>query len=307
MSQENEQKLTEDLNIESEKVEEVVDISTTNEEIILEDNQDEQKIVGEKMWKNLSESGVSEFDDEEMTIVHFITTESADRYGDVVRADGMNDKNYSKNPVVLFGHDHNSFPIGKSLWRKSTLRDGVKGVLAKTKFAKTEDGKIAYSLWKDGFLNSASIGFIPKDYDMILKSKDNESGGYDFKSWELLEYSIVTVPANAEALRLAYTKSINAPKIHRTFEDLMLKSLEAKVDNIETELGLALEQLSQYQVYIKDISERVEKIETEITEKEINNQELNKATEIIANISLSDDLAKSLVRDAIRGVIKGGI
>lgn len=259
----------------------------------------------EKIFKkSFTNNDVKEFDDEEMSVVHFISTENADRYGDIVRADGMNDKHYSKNPVVLFGHDHNSFPIGKSLWRKTTIRDGIKGILAKTKFAKTEEGKIAYELWKDGFLNSASIGFIPKKYDLITKRENGEDvGGYDFKEWELLEYSIVTIPANAEALRLAYTKSLNAPKIHSLYEGLYTKQIEDELGETKNEivemkekLSLIENQQSSFQDFIKDLTIRLENLE---------NKKLKEVAEITAN-PLTDDLAKSLVKDAIRGVISNG-
>lgn len=267
-------------------------------------NSDENSVaLMDKVFKNFTNSSVREFDDEEMSVVHFISTENEDRYGDIVRAEGMNDKHYSKNPVVLFGHDHNSFPIGKSLWRKTTIRDGVKGILAKTKFAKTEEGKIAYELWKDGFLNSASIGFIPKKYNLITKQDGGSDGGYDFKEWELLEYSIVTIPANAEALRLAYTKSLNAPKIHSLYEELYTKQIEeavgdAKIEikNIEEKLSLIESQNLQFQDCIKDLTIRLENLE---------NKKLKEVAEITAN-PLTDDLAKSLVENAIRGVISNG-
>jgi len=108
----------------------------------------------EKITKNITEQKIST-NDEEMSIVHYITTEGSDRYGDIVRADGMDDKAYSKNPIVLYGHDYNSFPIGKSLWRKKYIANGVSGILAKTQFAPTEDGKEVYQLWKNGYLNAS--------------------------------------------------------------------------------------------------------------------------------------------------------
>lgn len=254
------------------------------------------KMVDGKVYKNLTDSAVKEFNDEDFTIVHFITTENTDRYGDIVRSDGMDDSDYAKNPVVLFGHDHNSFPIGKSLWRKNTMQNGVKGILAKTKFAKTAEGMTAYELWRDGFLNASSIGFIPKQYNLIEKSSDGEMGGFDFKSWSLLEYSIVPVPANAQALRLAYTKSIGSPKIHKAFE--MQYSVEK-----EKELQEMKDKLVSHEtlfVELKSFNEEMKtKIENLTKEKTI---EVKSNTEITANL-LTDAEAKSLVKEAVRRVI----
>jgi hypothetical protein len=56
---------------------------------------------------------------------------------------------------------------------------------------------IILALWRDNILRAASIGFIPR------KSKPNDAGGLDFEETELLEISIVPLPANQDALRLA--------------------------------------------------------------------------------------------------------
>lgn len=169
-----------------------------------------------------------EFDDGQMTVVHFVSTESQDRGGDIVRAEGIDDANYRTNPVVLYGHDHNAFPIGKSLWRKVTTRNGVKGYLAKTQFAPTDEGKKAYELWKGDFLNAASIGFIPVEYDPIV-DRQNKVVGHDFLKSELLEYSIVPVPMNAEAVKAAIQKSIGSEFSVKAAER-MLKATEGFVN-----------------------------------------------------------------------------
>jgi HK97 family phage prohead protease len=170
----------------------------------------ERKIEGRQFRAVTVET--KEADPQERSIVHWISTESVDRYGDIVRAAGLNDANFAKNPVVLFGHDHRAFPVGKSLWRKVTERGGVKGVLAKTQFADTAQGHDVFKLWDGGYLNAASIGFIPLEYTPIYE-KDEEghdrwTGGYEFTASDLLEYSIVPVPANQEALRLAIDNGV---------------------------------------------------------------------------------------------------
>ena len=55
--------------------------------------------------------------------------------------------------------------------------------------------------WEQGLLRAASIGFRP------LESSPNGRGGLSFTRWELLEWSLVAVPANAEAVRAL--KSLN--------------------------------------------------------------------------------------------------
>lgn len=158
---------------------------------------------------------------EERSAIHFITTEDEDRMGDIVRADGMDASAFDKNPVVLFGHDYGSLPIGKSLWRKPATRNGVKGIIAKTQFAPTPAGEQAFVLWKEGFLNATSIGFLPKADKMTLREK----GGYDIGGWDLLEYSIVPVPANPQALRLAVEKGLDISHLPHVREAVLTQRI----------------------------------------------------------------------------------
>jgi hypothetical protein len=39
--------------------------------------------------------------------------ETVDRYGDIIRASGWQLGNYRQNPVLLFGHQSDSLPVGK--------------------------------------------------------------------------------------------------------------------------------------------------------------------------------------------------
>jgi hypothetical protein len=57
---------------------------------------------------------------------------------------------------------------------------------------------------KKGFITAGSVGFIPLDYDF----SDDRRGGIDFHRQELLEFSVVPVPANANSLVMQAVKSL---------------------------------------------------------------------------------------------------
>lgn len=126
-----------------------------------------------------------------------ISTNSPDRDRDCVMPDGMQLANYKKNPVVLWAHDYRSLPIAKA----TSVKVEKNRLLADAEFADEADNPMAgsvYRLLKKGFLRATSIGFRPLKYAI-----NEERRGYDFEEAELLEFSIVPVPANAEALALA--------------------------------------------------------------------------------------------------------
>jgi HK97 family phage prohead protease len=244
---------------------------------------------------------VKDANDAERSIIHFITTEHVDRYGDIVRADGMNDSLYGKNPVVLYGHDYRAFPVGKSLWRKVGERDGVKGVLTKTQFADTPEGNQVYGLWKDGFLNASSIGFIPTEWETVTRTDEagnTIASGWDIKAWELLEYSIVPVPANGNALRLALEKGLAeqvAGPIQEAVREHRLCELEECRKGMDS-LPATIEALKAEVKQMADAS-----IEREVKIKELETKLTAPKVESVATLS-GDDL-KKIVNGLVSGTL----
>lgn len=226
-----------------------------------------ERTLSEKEFREIVED-VKEVSEDEKSIVHWITTESVDRYGDIVRAKGMDDESYAKNPVVLYGHDYGGFPVGKSLWRKRTTRNGVKGVIAKTQFAPTPEGQLTFELWKGGFLNAASIGFRSRKTAPITDD-DQRFTGYDIAEWELLEYSIVPVPANQDALRLAIEKGIDAPKILNPLRESIFEARVIELESAKKDLDEKLKSLTpnaEFQSFLSAIGERFSNLEGAIEE-----------------------------------------
>lgn len=116
------------------------------------------------------------------------TTEGVDRDGEVISVKGWITDNFLKNPVVLFGHDYWSFPIGAV----TDLKFESDKVIAKGVFARTPEGQKARLLYEDGILRAVSVGFLPKKRE-----------GNAIISAELLELSFVPVPSNPDALSLS--------------------------------------------------------------------------------------------------------
>jgi HK97 family phage prohead protease len=145
-------------------------------------------------------------------IVGMITTNSVDRYGEIVEPDGAALESYRKNPVVLLNHKNWGLPVGKNLWIKTEGN----GLLAKTRFADTSEGIDTFRLYDQGFMKAWSIGFLPLTWE-----DGTAAAGYrrKFTRWELLEYSAVTVPANPEAVSRALD-CIESPRIREELEKL---------------------------------------------------------------------------------------
>ncbi len=148
-------------------------------------------------------------DDNERTIIHYISTTTPDVYGDIVHPEGMDSTDFEKNPVVLFAHNSGALTVGKNI-RLIKVKNGV---IAKTKFADTEIGRELYRLNAEGYMNSWSIGF------MIAEGGARMKDGYrHIDKWKLLEYSSVALPANPDALNLI-VKNIRSDEFRKIFEE----------------------------------------------------------------------------------------
>ena len=146
-------------------------------------------------------------DEDEGTVTAIISTDAVDRDKEVLLPKGADIENFLKNPVVLWVHNSSAMPIGKALWIKKSR----KKITAKVKFAKTELGQEVFEMFKGGFLNAFSVGFIIKKShqptpDEIRKKPELADAWRIFDEWELLEFSVVPVPANQEALATAVKK-----------------------------------------------------------------------------------------------------
>ena len=128
-----------------------------------------------------------------------ISTAGCDRDRDRVMSRGAVLDNYQKNPVVMWGHSYGAPAdvIGRTT--NIDVQDG--GITADFELrpaANDQDPQnIVRLLWDGGWVRTASIGFRP------IEMQPNEYGGNDITAWELLEWSLVPIPANQDALRLA--------------------------------------------------------------------------------------------------------
>ena len=147
-----------------------------------------------KIEHKIFEAEVKAFDDENLIVENFISTEHKDRGGDIMRAKGM--KIVGK-PVVLLLHGRGpmrSEPVGKPLSITIDEFKGQPGILARTQFYDDEVGRRLYGKVKGGFLPNWSIGYSVDEAKDLLR--EGRYDGRDVTKWQLFEYSPVGVPMN---------------------------------------------------------------------------------------------------------------
>lgn len=136
-----------------------------------------------------------------------------DTYGDVVAKGAFLDSIAKRKTKLLWQHDI-AKPIGKQL----SLKEDDKGLFGRWSIVPTATGKEAHELLSADLIDSMSIGFMTVDADW------SEDGTRVLRQIDLFEVSLVTVPANANALITSF-KSALPPDI--PFTPLLLRAREA--------------------------------------------------------------------------------
>lgn len=147
---------------------------------------------------------------EEDPLEFILSDETPDRYGDIIEAKGWQLSNFKKNPIALFGHD-NDFPIGT--WEKvRVVGQELRARLVPALKGTSQRIDEIVSLIEQRILRAASVGFKP------LASEPLDNGkGYRYTRQELLETSIVSVPANPAALAVAKSMHISDATMKEVF------------------------------------------------------------------------------------------
>ena len=159
------------------------------------------------------------------------STANLDRENDIIKADGWMLDTFKDGGPLLWGHDQNKLPVGRVLWVKA---DDNK-LIGKAKFnGTTQLSKDVEKLVRSGDLTGLSVGFRPMDMKM------NNDGGRTFTKQELLEISVVNVPANPDAV-IHMIKSLDI-KSESVLDMLKPEKKETVDECIERKIPIILEE-----------------------------------------------------------------
>ena len=125
---------------------------------------------------------------------------SVDRMGEVIEPEGWRLDNFRRNPVALFGHDP-GFPIGR--WADVSVRRGQLTGRLDLMEPVSERLREIHAAVNGGVLRAVSVGFHSDAAEPM------KGGGLRFTEPELVECSLVSVPANPNALAIAKALGIS--------------------------------------------------------------------------------------------------
>lgn len=205
--------------------------------------------------------------DDEVEFV--VSTNAVDSYGEVIDVDGINIKDYMKNPVVLWGHDGFSLPIGEA---KKVWKEGKK-LMARAKFyVDDEFPKKVHDYLVKGRLRAVSIGGMVDEWG---------DDGRTIKKMTMKEFSVVSIPANPEALAIARDWT---PKEKMDFDSLARAYAMKKLDD-SADLNKEVELLEKVVATLK-----------EVVSSETNGVQASKYRVVLRQTQVVDKQAEKIIR-----------
>jgi len=160
----------------------------------------------EGMVRDVCVSRIVKMDETTRQVTHVISTAKLDRGNRIIDQAGWSLTEYRKNPVVLANHDYSI----ESIIGRATDIKVVGGELVSTTEFDTEGiGALAFRLVQSGLAKAWSVGWRGNKSHRIGELADcpicqdamkQVEYGTHFTRQSLLEYSLVAIPANPEAV-----------------------------------------------------------------------------------------------------------
>jgi len=126
-----------------------------------------------------------------MVFRHVLSSSNVDRDGDILRSQGAE---VDPKMLLLFNHTP-TLPIGKYL---ATAKQNSKHLVLYSAIVDMNELSHDAAVMVDNDMARFSHGFRVLDFEE-LKDKEGEQSGFDVKEFEVMEESMVSVPANVDA------------------------------------------------------------------------------------------------------------
>jgi HK97 family phage prohead protease len=160
----------------------------------------ENKIVTRDVVLEIRELTPAMIENREAEFV--ISSEAVDTYDTIFLAEGAEFERYNNNPIVAYGHRTWSDDPDMILGTSQVRQEG-KLTIGKVRFEDIETNPTAEKVFKKiqaGTLRMASIGANVKEWRWGDAERGENPGVIYFTRWELLEWSIVPIGSNKDAL-----------------------------------------------------------------------------------------------------------
>ena len=221
---------------------------------------------------------ISEDVEETRTIEFIISTEKKDRHGTRLMLDRWDLDNFNKNGII--GYQHNVYGNMCDAPNPDDVIGAGKAwidgdeLIGSVKFEPKEINPLAEKIFRKvlhGSLKSTSVGFTETktgEFGEGLEAKGAENQTYIYGAQELLEFSIVNIPSNTDAIkRTLKDQTAHALMFIKKFTNKSFADIEdMTVRDVISELSGEVKEVKEEDKFIS--KEKAELIDKDIRIKE---------------------------------------
>ena len=225
---------------------------------------------------------------------------SIDRMGDVIEPKGWQLEHFKSHPIALFNHDTDQV-IGK--WANVRVEGGqLRGELELAEAGTSPLVDTIRALVRQNILRAVSVGFRPVEKAPLNDTSDKYYGPFRFMKSELLETSLVSVPANPRALSTAKSLGLSSDVVAEIFckpamEDHSritgkpakylapqgtnkMKPLSERIENAQIEYNANQDRLQE----LANMEDLDEAAQAEIEERSLNRETIHKQIDTLKKL-----------------------
>ena len=211
--------------------------------------------------------------------------------GDIIKSDGWSLENFKSNPIALFNHNP-SFVIGR--WSGVRIeKAALRGHLELAPAGTSERIDEIRRLIDAGILRAVSVGFKPIEFE--ARKVDGKYVGEIFTKQELVETSLVSVPANPNALAIAKNLKVSADTLRLVFAEhgTKTRALESrgraehgktKHQSKGTAMGSLSERVVDTQTRLNERKDALAAHLTKVDDSNVSDEDLQKLQDLNADI-----------------------
>jgi len=251
--------------------------------------------------------------EEERSITYVFTSSAVDRFQEIVDPHGADMRAFRQAKRTVFWNHNYNHPIGRSLWEK---QEGEKWV-GKVQFAgETDTARDIWNLAKAGYIGMTSIGFIPSALEITTLDEvkdlhpqnredfDSKTNVWVWRKWEMLEYSIVGIGANPEAIE--YEKILRNGLVQ---SDTLRNLLIAELQELRLcELESCKEKMVEMPDMVARLLNRIEQLESKVQLNAGENRSLiNQLTTHPIPAGTAATFSREQLDDMTREIIRGAV
>jgi HK97 family phage major capsid protein/HK97 family phage prohead protease len=249
------------------------------------------------------------------TMEFVLSDNSVDRVGDVIEQN-WDLAAFKKNPIALFNHDRDQV-IGS--WEG--VRVAGDRLLGKLKLAAEGTSELVDTVRKliaQKILRATSVGFMPLKKEKLTDDASEFWGPFRFLKSELLEASLVSVPANSNAVALARSLNLKPDLVGAIFSKpanearaanpASLPKSARNMKGISMQLNQTLaSRIDAAQKNVMALRTRLEEIASK-EEHEQTEEERHRADELPDEVDAAQSMLEKLLRQerAISGARREG-